>query len=50
MCEELKTKMRSLTASFFSFRSTVSREVVIHNRDLAGKLKEGSRFAFKVFD
>ncbi|KAG2117748.1 hypothetical protein DEU56DRAFT_930543 [Suillus clintonianus] len=44
---ELKTKMRTLTHSFFGFRSSDSREVIRHNRDLAESLKEGSAFVFK---
>ncbi|KAG2098575.1 hypothetical protein BD769DRAFT_1644081 [Suillus cothurnatus] len=47
---ELKTKMRSLTASFFGFRSSGSKEVIRQNRDLAESLKEGSRFAFKDWE
>jgi hypothetical protein len=45
---ELKTKMRSLTASFFGFRSSNSNDVIRQNRDLAESLKDGSVFAFKV--
>ncbi|KAG1897052.1 uncharacterized protein F5891DRAFT_1051148 [Suillus fuscotomentosus] len=44
---ELKTKMRSLTASFFGFRSSNSNDVIRQNRDLAESLKDGSVFAFK---
>ncbi|KIK32086.1 hypothetical protein CY34DRAFT_38169, partial [Suillus luteus UH-Slu-Lm8-n1] len=45
---ELKTKMWSLTRSFFGFRSSESREVIRRNRDLAESLKEGLSFVFKV--
>lgn len=45
---ELKTKMRSLTRSFFGFRSSDSREVIRENRDLAESLKTSSSFVFKV--
>ncbi|KAG1800498.1 hypothetical protein EV424DRAFT_1545734 [Suillus variegatus] len=44
---ELKTKMRSLTSSFFGFQSGSSRDMIGHNRDLAESLKNGSAFAFK---
>ncbi|KAG2738501.1 hypothetical protein P692DRAFT_20758477 [Suillus brevipes Sb2] len=44
---ELKTKMRSLTRSYFGFRSSDSKEVIRHNRDQANSLKEGSSFVFK---
>ncbi|KAG1871483.1 hypothetical protein F4604DRAFT_1583260 [Suillus subluteus] len=44
---ELKTKMRSLTRSFFGFRSSDLREVIRDNRDLAESLKDGSSFVFK---
>ncbi|KAG1750475.1 uncharacterized protein EDB91DRAFT_1244056 [Suillus paluster] len=44
---ELKTKMRSLTGSFFGFRTSNSNDVIRQNRDLAESLKDGSVFAFK---
>ncbi|KAG2152584.1 uncharacterized protein EDB93DRAFT_1137405, partial [Suillus bovinus] len=44
---ELKTKMRSLTCSYFGFRSSDSKEVIRHNRDQAESLKDGSSFVFK---
>ncbi|KAG1842711.1 hypothetical protein C8R48DRAFT_678958 [Suillus tomentosus] len=44
---KLKTKMRSLTRSFFGFRSSDSREVIRQNRDLVESLKDGSSFVFK---
>ncbi|KAG2112915.1 hypothetical protein BD769DRAFT_1391754 [Suillus cothurnatus] len=44
---ELKTKMHSLTASFFGFRTSNSNSVIRQNRDLAESLKDGSVFAFK---
>ncbi|KAG1868179.1 hypothetical protein C8R48DRAFT_542761, partial [Suillus tomentosus] len=44
---ELKTKMRSLTRSFYGFRSSESRDVIRQNRDQAESLKEGSSFIFK---
>ncbi|KAG2086371.1 hypothetical protein BD769DRAFT_1681213 [Suillus cothurnatus] len=44
---ELKMKMRSLTRSFFGFRSSDSREVIRENRDLAESLKTSSSFVFK---
>ncbi|KAG2073877.1 hypothetical protein BDR04DRAFT_1115990 [Suillus decipiens] len=44
---ELKMKMRSLTCSFFGFRSSDSREVIRQNRDLVESLKDGSSFVFK---
>jgi hypothetical protein len=45
---ELKTKMRSLTRSYFGFRSSDSKEVIRHDRDQVESLKEGSSFVFKV--
>ncbi|KAG1806059.1 hypothetical protein EV424DRAFT_1516950 [Suillus variegatus] len=47
---ELKTKMRSLTGSFFGFRANDSREVIRRNRDRAESLKEGSLFAYKDWE
>ncbi|KAG1867723.1 hypothetical protein F4604DRAFT_1927517 [Suillus subluteus] len=47
VCRELKIKMRSLTASFFGFRTSNSNSVIRQNRDLAESLKDGSVFAFK---
>ncbi|KAG1831210.1 hypothetical protein DFJ58DRAFT_671426, partial [Suillus subalutaceus] len=44
---ELKTKMRSLTRSFFGFRLSDLREVVRQNQDLAESLKDGSSFVYK---
>ncbi|KAG2351280.1 hypothetical protein BDR07DRAFT_1320495, partial [Suillus spraguei] len=44
---ELKTKMQSLTRSYFGFCSSDSKEVIRHNRDQAESLKEGSSFVFK---
>ncbi|KAG1796663.1 uncharacterized protein HD556DRAFT_1441342 [Suillus plorans] len=44
---ELKTKMQSLTRSFFGFWSSDSREVIRQNRDLAESLKDDSSFVFK---
>ncbi|KAG0696692.1 hypothetical protein DFH29DRAFT_1082778 [Suillus ampliporus] len=44
---ELKTKMRSLTRTFFGFRSSESRDIIRQNRDLAEALKDGSSFVFK---
>ncbi|KAG2743289.1 hypothetical protein P692DRAFT_201692834, partial [Suillus brevipes Sb2] len=47
---ELKTKMRTLTASFFGFRASRSIPAIKQNRDLAESLKEGSRFVFKDWE
>ncbi|KAG1775616.1 hypothetical protein EV702DRAFT_972693, partial [Suillus placidus] len=47
---ELKTKMRSLTASFFGFRTSNSNNVIRQNRDLAEFLKDGAVFAFKDWE
>ncbi|KAG2338901.1 hypothetical protein BDR05DRAFT_1062480 [Suillus weaverae] len=47
---ELKTKMCSLTASFFSFRTSNSNNVIRQNRDLAEFLKDGAVFAFKDWE
>ncbi|KAG2145165.1 hypothetical protein DEU56DRAFT_899942 [Suillus clintonianus] len=47
---ELKTKMRSLTASFFGFRTSNSNTVIRQNRDLAEYLKVESVFAFKDWE
>ncbi|KAG2111753.1 hypothetical protein DEU56DRAFT_985303 [Suillus clintonianus] len=44
---ELKMKMRSLTRTFFGFRSSELRDVIRQNRDLAEALKDGSSFVFK---
>ncbi|KAG1896502.1 uncharacterized protein F5891DRAFT_1175230 [Suillus fuscotomentosus] len=48
--EELKTKMRVLTASFFGFRGSRSIPAIKQNRDLAEALKEGSCFVFKDWE
>ncbi|KAG1824017.1 hypothetical protein EV424DRAFT_1346255 [Suillus variegatus] len=45
-----QNKMRSLTASFFGFRSSNSNDVIRQNRDLAESLKDGSVFAFKDWE
>jgi hypothetical protein len=45
---ELKTKMQSLTGSFYGFRTSNSMEVIRKNRDLAESLKDSSVFVFKV--
>ncbi|KAG2132880.1 uncharacterized protein EDB93DRAFT_1255101 [Suillus bovinus] len=47
VCGELKTKMRSLTQTFFGFWSSESRDVIRQNCDLAEALKDGSSFVFK---
>ncbi|KAG1788033.1 uncharacterized protein HD556DRAFT_1312314 [Suillus plorans] len=47
---ELKTKMHSLTASFFGFQSRNSNDVIRQNRDLAESLKDSSVFAFKDWE
>ncbi|KAG1762799.1 hypothetical protein EV702DRAFT_268005 [Suillus placidus] len=47
---ELKTKMRSLTASFFGFRTSNSNNMIRQNRDLAEFLKDGAVFAFKDWE
>ncbi|KAG2128348.1 uncharacterized protein EDB93DRAFT_1052400, partial [Suillus bovinus] len=44
---ELKTKMQSLTRTFFGFRSSELRDVIRQNHDLAEALKDGSSFIFK---
>jgi hypothetical protein len=46
VCGELKTKMWSLTHSFFGFQSSDSREVIRENQDLAESLKTSSLFVF----
>ncbi|KAJ8592844.1 hypothetical protein M405DRAFT_722677, partial [Rhizopogon salebrosus TDB-379] len=47
---ELKTKMRSLTGSFFGFRAGDNRDVIRRNRDRAESLKEGSLFAYQDWE
>ncbi|KAJ6513761.1 hypothetical protein C8R47DRAFT_1286624 [Mycena vitilis] len=44
---ELKTKIKPLTEVVYGFKSGNSRKTITFNRDLAEKLKDGARFAFK---
>ncbi|KAG2356708.1 hypothetical protein BDR07DRAFT_1533977, partial [Suillus spraguei] len=44
---ELKTKMCSLTGSFYGFQASNSMEVIRKNRDLAESLKSSLAFVFK---
>ncbi|KAJ7609181.1 hypothetical protein DFH06DRAFT_1371042, partial [Mycena polygramma] len=44
---ELKTKIKPLTEVVYGFKSGHSKKTITFNRDLAEKLKDGARFAFK---
>ncbi|KAJ7017891.1 hypothetical protein C8F04DRAFT_1278541 [Mycena alexandri] len=44
---EMKTKVRPLTEVMYGFRSGHDKKTIAFNRDLAEKLKEGSRFTMK---
>ncbi|KAG2159434.1 uncharacterized protein EDB93DRAFT_1055562, partial [Suillus bovinus] len=48
--EELKTKMRTLMASFFGFRTSQSTVGIKQNCDLAESLKDGLCFVFKDWE
>ncbi|KAJ6545256.1 hypothetical protein B0H19DRAFT_1167267, partial [Mycena capillaripes] len=44
---ELKTKIKPLAEAMLGFKSGHSKNTIAFNRDLAEKLKEGTRFAYK---
>ncbi|KAG1904175.1 uncharacterized protein F5891DRAFT_914700, partial [Suillus fuscotomentosus] len=47
---ELKTKMHTLTASFFGFCTSQSIAAMTHNRNLAESLKDETCFVFKDWE
>ncbi|KAG0708021.1 hypothetical protein DFH29DRAFT_795827, partial [Suillus ampliporus] len=44
---ELKTKIRSLTGSFYGFQANGAKAVIQQNHDCAEKLKEGLLFTYQ---